>query len=141
MGSIVHAQQLRHEPSESGRLGPAAAAIFPDPVASEGAQRFDDRAKRQAVITERDRPSLKDEPATFSEPARYLGDETALADSGLATDEHERRLSHAAASAADRRACNSSERPMKTGLDRRRAMRWMIGLVGYAERPCRISRK
>ena len=59
---------------------------------AEGAQGFDDRAKREAVIAERDGATLEHEPAALLEPPRELGEETALADSGLSANERERRL-------------------------------------------------
>ena len=87
------AGQLRHEPR---KLGEARSRGLRDPFrvhgTDEAAQGFDDRAERQAVVTEGDRATFQDEPASVAEPAGDLGDEPALADPRLATDEDERRL-------------------------------------------------
>ena len=57
--------------ASSGRLGPAAAAMRVGiDLAGQGAERLDDRTERQAVVAERDRAALEDEPVRLREAWR-----------------------------------------------------------------------
>ena len=85
--------QLRDQPRElreagSGRRRDALAVD----VTNQGAQGLDDRTERQAIIAQGDRASLEDEPLTLADGRGELGDETALADARLATDQEQSRV-------------------------------------------------
>ena len=80
--------QLRDEPGELGKAGSGGGgdALAVD-VAAQCAERLDDRPERQAIVSEGDRASFEDEPPAIADGLAELGDEAALADARLSTDE------------------------------------------------------
>ena len=84
-------QQFRDESGEyrQGRACGGRDRLRID-VTRQRAQHFHDRTEREGVVTERHRAALEDEPPVVAQAVRRLGHQAALADAGLAADEHDR---------------------------------------------------
>ena len=84
-------RQLRDEP---GQLGECRSRSQGDTawvdIADQGAERLDDRAEREPVVSDGDGPALEDQPVAIAQTGRGLGDETGLADPRLTADEDQR---------------------------------------------------